>query len=231
VFLLGSRGRIAPAQLGLVSPNGRVTIVTVPRAPIGMRLSDSGDFEQRSPGLAVDASTRTAYLFSGDRVASVDLETRSVTDPGPLRTLAKVLKATYRSASWLGDGLAAVSGFDQGAGKRAPTGLRIVDLRAGTTRTIDPNASSFSRVGNLLLVDQQLGRRALSMTAYRRDGSVRYRLEVAGATWMKTHGMLGYACRDAMLRAVVDLRSGRLLHQVAADHARCATVLVGNSRS
>ena len=156
-FLLGSRGRIAPAQLGLVSGNGRVTIVTVPRVPIGMRVSDSGDFEQRSPGLAIDASTQTAYLFSGDRVATVDLRTRSVTDRA-LRTLAKVLKATYRSASWLGDGMAAVW-----ASIRAPeSALRPVSasLTCAPGHSHDrPNASSFTPVGNLLLVENPVGRR------------------------------------------------------------------------
>jgi len=43
--------------------------------------------------------------------------------------------------------------------------------------------------------------------------------------------MLGYACRDAMLRTVVDLRTGALLRQVASADTRCSTLLAGDSRS
>src|SRR3989304_2316666 len=87
--------------------------------------------------LAVDPSARTAYLVSGDRVFIVDLRTLSVTDRGPLRTLAKSSAGTSRSAAWLGGGLMAVSGADYGVGTLTPIGLRVVDVRNWTTRTLD----------------------------------------------------------------------------------------------
>jgi hypothetical protein len=230
VFLLGSR-RIAPAQIAVVDAEGRSRIATVPQAAIGARVRGSGAIEQRSPGLAVDPSARTAYLVSGDRVFIVDLRTLSVADRGPLRTLAKSIAGTYRSAAWLGGGLLAVSGADYGAQTRTPIGLRVVDVRHWTTRTLDPGASSFTLTEKLLLVESAVSPRALQVTAYDVHGDARYRLELAGSTWMKKQGRRGYACRYAMLRAVIDLRSGALLRQVARADTRCTTLLAGDSRS
>jgi hypothetical protein len=104
-------------------------------------------------------------------------------------------------------------------------------VRNWTTRTIDPGASGFTHTGELLLVESAVSPRALQVTAYDLDGDVRYRLELPGSTWMKKQGTLGYACRYAMLRAVVDLRTGALLRQAASADTRCGTLLAGDSRS
>ncbi len=230
VFLLGSREALAPAQIAVVDAEGRSRIATISQAAIGARRRGEG-LEQRSPGLAVDPSARTAYLVSGDRVFVVDLRTLSVADRGPLRTLAKSITGMYRSAAWLGGGLVAVSGGDYDAGTPTPAGLRVVDVRTWTARTLDPDASSFSVAGKLLLVESAVGRRALRATAYDVRGGVRFRLELAGSTWLRKQGTLGYACRDAMLRAVVDLRTGAVLREVASDDTRCSTLLAGDSPS
>jgi hypothetical protein len=231
VFLLGSLGRIAPVQIVVVDAEGRSRIAAVPEARIGTRIRGLGAFEQHSPGLAVDPFARKAYLASGGRVFIVDLRTLSVADRGPLRTLAKSIAGTYRSAAWLGGGLMAISGADYAAGTRTPVGLRVVDVHKWTSRTIDSGASSFTLTGKLLLVESAVSRQALRVVAYGFDGGVRYRLELPGSTWMKKQGRRGYACRYTMLRTVVDLRTGALLRQAASADTRCSTLLAGDSRS
>lgn len=231
VFLLGARNRIAPAQLAVVDAEGETRVATVRQAAVGMLVRGSGRFEQRVPGLAVDSVGRKAYLVDGERVFGVDLRTLDVSDPGPLRMLAKVSFGSVRSARWLGDGRLAVSGLDWDAtAGTSPAGLRLVDVRNRTTRTVDRTASSFTVTGRVLLVESAPSRRVLNVTAYGFDGRQRYRLDLRGSTWMKKQGRLGYACRDAYLRSMVDLETGRTLRSSFPSATRCPTLLVGDSR-
>jgi hypothetical protein len=231
VFLLGARNRIGPVQLAVVDAEGMTRVVTVRQVVVGMVVWGSGRFEQRVPGLAVDPLGRKAYLVDGERVFGVDLRTLDVSYPGPLRTLAKVPFGVERSARWLGGGLLAVSGLDRDdAGGTKPAGLRLVDVRQRTTRTIDPAATTFTVAGRALLVESAPTRRALNVTAYGFDGRQRYRLDLTGSTWMKKQGRLGYACRDAYLRSVVDLAMGSTRRTGFPAKTRCPTLLVGDSR-
>jgi hypothetical protein len=218
VFLLGTRSRIGPAQLAVVNAEGVTRLVTVWRAVVG------------GVGLALDPLGRHAYLAYADRVLGVDLRTLDVSDSGPLRTLAKAPLGSERSARWLGAGLLAVSGLDRdNAGEIRPAGLRLVDVRARKSRTIDPGATSFTVAGRRLLVESALPRRAV-VVAYGFDGVERYRLDLSESNWMKKQGRLGYACRQAFLRTVVDLASGRTLRSGFPAGTRCPTLLVGDSR-
>lgn len=232
VFLLGARNRIAPAQLAIVDADGETRVATVRQAAVGLVTRGSGRFEQRVPGLAVDPVGRKAYLVDRERVVGVDLGTLEVSDPGPLRTLAKVATGSVRSAHWLGRGLLAVSGRDWDARTAASeqVGLRIVDVRDRTARVVDAGASGFTVAGRVLLVESAPNRRELNVTAYGFDGRQRYRLDLAGSTWMKKQGRLGYACRDPFLRAVVDLATGSTLRTGFPVGTHCPTLLVGDSR-
>ena len=217
VFLLGIRSRSGPAQLAVVNAEGLTRVVTIRRAVVGAAL-------------AVDPIGRTAYLVDRERLVGVDLGTLEISDPGPLRTLAKAPPGSERSARWLGGGLLAVSGVDRDdAGGTRPAGLRLVDVRGRTTRTIDPAATSFTMAGRVLLVEDRSSRRALNVSAYGFDGRLRYRLELTGSTWMKKQGRLGYACRDAYLRSVVDLATGSTLRTGFPAGTRCPTLLVDDS--
>ncbi len=240
-FLLDSRRGLAPVQVAVVDAEGRVRIATVNRAVIGSAERGSGAaivLERQTPGFAVDPVGRRAYVVDAAiRIAQIDLETLAVTYRGGLRSLAKKsIGGSFRSAQWLGGGLIAVSGADYasppgaGAGPK-PVGLRLVDVRAWTTRTLEPTAASFRVAGNLLLVEGSESRYALRATAYGLDGRERYRLDLAGSTWMKKQGRLGYACRDALLRSVVDLTTGTVLRSGFTPSTRCPTLLAGDSRS
>jgi len=230
VFLLGAQGRLAPAQIAVVDAEGTTRVATVPQVTVGLEAVSAPGREQRVPGLAVDPVGRKAYLVDGSRMFTVDLRTLAVTDPGPLRTLAKVTAGSVRSARWLGDGLLAVSGFDWDA-SRTPAGLRLVDVRARTSRTVDRTATSFTLAGRVLLIESAPTRRAaLNVTAYGFDGRQRYRLDLSGSTWLKKQGRRGYACRYAFLREVVDLATGRAIRTGFPARTRCPTLLVGDSR-
>lgn len=218
VFLLGARNRRGPVQVAVVDAAGETRVATVRQARGG------------SAGLAVDPVGRTAYLAEGERVFAVDLRTLAISDPGPLRTLAKAPLGSERSARWLGNGLLAVSGLDRDATSARPAGLRIVDVGDRTSRTIDPSATSFTMAGRVLLVEDVSSRRVRSVTAYGFDGRQRYRVDLVGSTWMKKQGRRGYACRVAFLRAVVDLETGRTLRSGFPRGTRCPTLLVGDSR-
>jgi hypothetical protein len=215
VFLLGARNRRGPAQVAVVDAAGETRVVTVRQARVG------------SVGLAVDPVGRKAYLAEGDRVFTVDLRTLAVSDPGPLRTLAKAPLGSERSARWLGNGLLAISGLDRDATSVKPAGLRLVDVRDRTSRTVDPTATSFTMAGGRLLVESALPRRVI---AYGFDGAERYRLDLTESTWMKKQGRFGYACRQAFLRSVVDLTTGNLLRTGFPAETRCPTLLVDDSR-
>ncbi len=231
VFLLGAQDRLAPAQIAVVDADGTTRVATVPQATVGLEAVTGPGREQRLPGLAVDPVGRKAYLVDGTRVVTVDLRTLAVTDPGPLRTLAKVSSGSVRSARWLGHGRLAVSGCDWSSrGGCGDVGLRIVDVRDRTARVVDAGASSFTVAGRLLLVESAPSRRELHVTAYGFDGRQRYRRELAGATWLKKQGRVGYACRDAFLRATIDLATGSTIRTGFPAGTRCPTLLVGDSR-
>lgn len=217
VFLLGARSRVGPVQLAVVDAQGVTRVVTVRQAATRV-------------GLAVDPVGRRAYVVDGERILGVDLRTLDVSDPGPLRTLAKAPLGSERSARWLGSGLLAVSGLDRDAVSARPAGLRLVDVRDRTSRTIHPSATSFTVAGRVLLVEDRSSRRALNVTAYGFDGRQRYRLDLVGSTWMKKQGRVGYACRQAFLRATVDLETGAVLRSGFPRATRCPTLLVEDSR-
>ena len=108
-----------------------------------------------SVGLAVDPVGRKAYLAEGERVFTVDLRTLAVSDPGPLRTLAKVTAGlgAVGALAWerVAGGLRPRSRCHE---RHQPAGLRLVDVRDRTTRTIDPTATSFTVAGRVLLVEK-----------------------------------------------------------------------------
>jgi hypothetical protein len=126
--------------------------------------------------------------------------------------------------------LLAVSGRDWDEDSGRQSGLRIVDVRRRTARVVDAGASSFTVVGGMLIVESAPSRRALHVAAYGFDGRQRYRVDLTGSTRLKKQGLRGYACRDAFLRGVVDLRTGRTLRTGFPRGTRCPTLLVDDTR-
>jgi hypothetical protein len=172
VLLLAPANRIGAARLAVVERSGELreqTLEAIPAGTTPSRLS--------RPGLAVDGTGARAFVVSaGDRLAEVDLRSLRVGYHELVaRELAKYRRAgPIREALWLGGGLLAVTGTNVGAanGADAGAGLRLVDTRSWTFRTLDPEVSSAQLLDGRTLVAY----RPNALLAYSRDGHERYRL-------------------------------------------------------
>jgi hypothetical protein len=143
---------------------------------------------------------------------------------------AKILSGPSRNALWLGAGQLAVSGYDgsaKGYHREIPSGLELIDTRTWTVRQVDRHASSaVLAAGRLLAFGTAFGtgpdgaNQGYGLTLY--GPGDRRPVHWFGAkqvSWIQVNGELAYVqLMDANLSdmegyAVVDLPSGRLLHQ------------------
>ena len=203
--LLQPRNRIATARLAVAGADGRVRVVRLPGIRIGSTTpSGSTLFRRVMPGLALDASRARAYVVGTEGlVAVVDLRSLAVATHrlAQPRSLAarlvpsaatKAVAGPALQARWLGSGLLAVTGTsyratveqDRETQTATPLGLRLVDVRTWTQRTIDAGASGFAVAGGALLAygvrsEWGSGKNSYSgmgVAAYGPDGSARFHL-------------------------------------------------------
>jgi hypothetical protein len=184
------RPRLGPARLVHVTVDGRVRSVRLDRIDAGEGQEDDGRGRVLYPGLAVDRRGNRAFVVAADRglVAEVDLRSRRVAyhalvEP-PAAAKGGPSESFARSARWLGANMLAVSGEDLPASepsRRAdpvPHGLRLVDTRTWTIRTVDPEAQTFDVAGGLLLARRwyaEQGRTPMGVAAYDFTGRPRWR--------------------------------------------------------
>jgi hypothetical protein len=143
---------------------------------------------------------------------------------------AKILSGPWRNALWLGAGQLAVTGYDgsaKGHHREIPSGLELIDTRTWTVRQVDRHASSaVLAAGRLLAFGTAFGtgpdgaNQGYGLTLYGPgDRQPVHRFGAKQVGWIQVNGELAYVqLMDANLSdmegyAVVDLRSGRLLHQ------------------
>jgi hypothetical protein len=182
------RPRLGPARLVQVTVDGRVRSVRLDRIEAGRR--DDGRGRVLFPALAVDRRANRAFVVAADRglVAEVDLGSRRVAyhDLGepPAAANGGLSQSFSRSARWLGASTLAVAGEDLPASEPSrrsdpiPHGLRLVDTRTWTIRTIDPEAQTFDIAGGLLLARRwyaEKGRTPMGVAAYDITGRPRWR--------------------------------------------------------
>jgi hypothetical protein len=233
-LLLRPEDGVGPARVAVVDADGGIRTTTVGRIAIGSKLQlDPGEVaEQRSAGFAVDPATRTAWVVGAEALAQVDLDTLAVTYRSSPRQLEKALEGPYRTAASLGGGLLAVSGADYRTTKAAdgsfstattPYGLRLVDLDAGTSRTVDAAATSFELARGLILARHDDG----TTVAYDRAGAVRYRVAIPNGDWLNASGGAGLVCSQRDLVEIVDLSTGA--RRKAKPGSACADLLAGRS--
>lgn len=257
---------LGASRLVVVAPDGRVRSVPLTEIRSGSETTGGRDparflVRQWNPGLAVDPNGARAFVVqAGAPVAEVDLRTLAVRYHEPAEPIsllgrlrdwleptaqAKAQEGPRRQALWLGNGLLAVTGTDTHAslglsGREAqwdaPAGLKLIDTRRWSIRTLDPRTSAATvAAGTLLgfgiLWDSRSHKLAGSgLTAYALDGSRRYHRygddPISGAQPLADRILVGGGAGSRIFRrgALLDARTGRVLRRVRFD----VSLLVGN---
>ena len=160
VFLGRPAEGIGAATLLVADRDGIVRTVLLDRIPAG-GLTEGSEEEPAhrvaSPGLAVDASTRHAYVVGkAALVADVDLATLAVTyrelAAPRLTARKKIVNGWHRQVVSLGGGNLAVAGSEYDRSRRDPSGLELVDSQAGTRWGLEERASFTLAAGGRRLV-------------------------------------------------------------------------------
>jgi hypothetical protein len=247
VLLLPPRKGIGTARLEIVDAVGGTRIVRLPKIRIGATEPRAGRvFRRVVPALALDAETAHAYVIgTNGAVADVDLLRRTVSSHSlAQRSLAaetKAIAGQALDAQWLGGGLLAVAGTSYSAtiGKSGetqsarPLGLRVVDVRTWTERTVDAGADGFAIGNGALLaygVRSELGsttRSVLSgmgIAAYGTDGSARFHvLPSVPVAWVQVRGSFAYgwvadASNPSRHLVVLDVAAGTVVRELGLAH-------------
>lgn len=253
---------IGPTRLLHYDVGGRLRVLSLERIHSGSVWGEAAPgldaTRELWPGLAVDREGARAYVVgAGDTVAEVDLEDFRIAyhelreERSLLRRLrdwlepvseAKTSAWTQLGALWLGGGRLAVFGrrtvpyLDARGGvheRGEALGLRLVDTRTWTVRTVDASADWAQRAGKLLLATAYLWDsaaqeyRGIGLRAYTLDGEPRFHALGARAfQWLSVVGAHAYVPHDdSRPFSVVDLRTGR----VVRESDRRPPVLLGTS--
>ena len=189
---------IGPTTLLTIGAAGKLRSVLLDRIRSGADFTETPPtVELRRPGLAVDPVGNRAFVIgAGEPFAEVDLAAMTVAYHGGSgsRSLAKAVNGPERNATWLGNGLIAVTGSDAHSvvGTKdgqsfehvwwTPAGLTLVDTKDWSSRLIDPNATSVEVANGLLLATAWTYDSAVSaatgigLAAYSLDGTPRFHL-------------------------------------------------------
>jgi hypothetical protein len=141
---------------------------------------------------------------------------------------AKAAEGSFRYTHWLGNGLLAVTGddtsFEHENPVRRPFGLRTIDMRDWTLRTISGEADQVAYAPDAMFAaraswDARTGRtRGMGLTAYELDGAQRFhRFGRRPLRAVYAAGPYVYATLWARAGThVLDARTGRTVHWMRA---------------
>jgi hypothetical protein len=248
VVLLAPSRSIGPSRLAVVEADGRVRATTLAEVSSGwepVELADHPGTRQRIPGLALSREGgRVVVVPAGDRVAEVDLDSLRVSyrelseSVSLLQRLrrwlepeagAKTVAGYDRFARWLGEDHVAVTGTSYEELDAAASGLRLIDTRDWSVRTLVKNASGMVVVRDLVLAFSWAGTgrdEGIGLRGYDAEGEERFHLFGREfVDWVETAWPYAYVPRGGGRRFdVVDLRSGRV---VARANPRAPVSIVG----
>ena len=197
------------------------------------RAEDPYAVSQRIPGLAVSPDgTRAVVVPADDRVAEVELDTlrvsyhqlsehislfRRLWDWLQPEAAAKSVAGYDRLARWLGQDHVAVAGTNYGgpgADEAARFGLRLIDTRHWSVRTLTKQAAGMVVVRDLVLAFAWAGSGGgTGLRVYDAEGEQLFHL--LGNTpvdWVEAAPPYAYVAREGGRRFdLVDLRSGRVV--------------------
>jgi hypothetical protein len=183
------------------------------------------------PVAAVDLATlRVTYHRLGRSASPLERLARWWAPPAE----AKVVSGPSRNALWLGDGRLAVTGYDgsaKGHHREVPSGLELIDTASWTSHQVDRRSSGVVLAARTLLAfgtafgtGQDGANQGYGLTLYGPgDRQPVHRFGEKQVSWVQTNGDLVYVqVMDANLGdvadyAVLDLRSGRVLHEGTGD--------------
>lgn len=248
---------VAPASLVVVGREGAVRSVVLDRILAGTHVDESSNdpiATTRQPGLAVDAANGVAYVVDpSGLVAEIRLADLAVAyhrlDRSFLSRLAgwltppaeaKGLEGPVLEATWLGDGLIAVTGTSNSTTRRkdgstvfstGPAGLRVVDTHDWSERTLDPRTDTAVVADGLLLAsggrwsngDSQSVTGAEGLAAYGSDGTLRWRLDPGTKFWIEAvvgaRALVQAYATGGTLQPIqlVDLDSGTVVRTLSPD--------------
>jgi hypothetical protein len=246
VLLLAPRDLIGPATLATVDAAGAVEQLPLDGVSAGVIApGDTPSVEHvRTPALAVDANRRRAYVLPArPQAVEIDLRRRRVRHhrlvprPSLVERVRELLVPSaaasaqvgwVRSAAWVGEAHIALSGHDAAVvrrpdggveAERRPAGLRVIDTRDWSVRTLDDQASAFVTAAGLLLTSGPRGRGLAGYSPDERGGF--HVLADHSVEVVATASSLAYVRtppRQAL--RVVDLARGRLIGTSARGRAR-----------
>jgi hypothetical protein len=249
VLLVGPRAELGTARLVVADAEGGMRGISLERIAAGHEIRPGRPIARSAlPGLALDRERNRAFVVgAGAPVAEVDLTTLSVryhelARPASLlgrvrgwlepKAEAKVwLDGPERHARWLANGFLAVWGIDTEASldqagnpqaRQASAGVKLIDTRDWSVRTLDARASALTVADRTLLAFGSLWDSAsqqsagVGLTAYGQDGSKRFhRFGTAPLYAVYAVGSRVFAPVGESSYAVLDAETGRVLRRIS----------------
>jgi hypothetical protein len=235
-------GAIGPTRLVTIDAAGRRRSVLLDRIRSGGSYDNGRPPEAWIPGIAVDPSGNRAYVVGGGApVAEVDLRTLAVSyhDVRPAKSfLGRVLDwfvpdaaakgpiaGPVRQVVLIADGKLAIAGVDVDVVARqfgidvttTPYGLKIVDTRTWTARTLDDRATGLATAPNELLAfagsfDEQYGPTGgIGLVGFTSSGvKLFHEFGDAPIFWVKTVRSTAYLAPQGRIVGV-DVASGKVV--------------------
>jgi hypothetical protein len=244
VLVTAPRNAIGPVELTVVGGKG-MSSVPIPNVLGGSEAENGADgfrARQVTPGLAIDRAGRRAFILpAGRTVAEISLRNlaldyHELSEPVSLlgrlhnwlepSAEAKLIEGPQRKATWLGEGLIALTGADyttvndsngQPEVHVQAAGLSFIDTSDWSLREINEETSDLTVSGPTLLAfgDTSWGdpaAKGLGLVGYDHHGGELFQvLKSRRVGWLETAGDLAYVVVDDKRRVVVDAASGRVL--------------------
>ena len=211
--LLAPVAGIGPARLAVVAADGTVKTVAINGLSAGVEQPAKPPYVARFASPALVASGSRAVVLGRESLFEIELESLAIrVQQLDIRTTARAAKYVEgwgRSAVWLRGDTIAYSGWStDAAGKRTTTGVRLLDVTSGSTRTLDGDATSMTRAGSTLLVHGGGPLRGFGL-----DGTPRFELLAGTDTgYVQVAGRYAYVGSGNSTRfAVVDVQSGTVV--------------------
>jgi hypothetical protein len=245
VALMAPAEAIGPASLAIVSSDGAVRRVVLEGIEAGfdapsVALADNRSFpvaRRRFPGLAIDPAATRAYVVAADRPAVVEVDlasgdatphelTEAQTVLGWLHDLlespaeAKGAEGPYRQAHLITRDVLAVTGYNESMRdhrqEQRPYGLRLIETRHWSVRTVDERVASFHAAPRALVVGDGGYGQAGGVVVFDPDGSKRFRRFEGRDVWVQTAGRWLYAQASGRTHAI-DLTTGHTVRMLRGD--------------